>query len=146
MTTDDPLPFGALGEGTVHLCIDMQELFAQPTAWHVSWAQRTAPMVRRLIRHRPTHTIFTRFPPPRHPDELPGTWRRYYTRWADMTRGQLDPQLLELVPMLAEFVPPALVFDKHGYSAFTTAGLGERLRAGAIATLIVSGGETDAAT
>jgi nicotinamidase-related amidase len=140
---DDALPFGRLGDRTVHLCIDMQELFAQQTAWHVPWAQRTSPMVRRLVRHRPAHTIFTRFLPPRHPDELPGSWRRYYDRWAEMTRGALDPRLLELVPMLAEFVPPALVFDKHGYSAFTAPGLGERLRTGGIDTLVLSGGETD---
>jgi nicotinamidase-related amidase len=143
VTPGEALPFGRLGDRTVHLCIDMQELFAQQTAWHVPWAQRTSPMVRRLVRHRPEHTIFTRFLPPRQPDELPGSWRRYYTRWAEMTRGMLDPRLLELVPMLAEFVPPALVFDKHGYSAFTAPGLGERLRAGAIDTLILSGGETD---
>jgi nicotinamidase-related amidase len=60
-----------------------------------------------------------------------------------MMRGALDPGLLELVPMLAEFVPPALVFDKPGYSAFTAPGLGERLRAGGTDTLILSGGETD---
>ncbi|MDR6290797.1 MULTISPECIES: cysteine hydrolase family protein [Inquilinus] len=143
MTPDEALPFGRLGDGTVHLCIDMQELFAQQTPWHVPWAQRTSPSVRRLVRHRPADTIFTRFLPPRHSDELPGSWRRYYTRWAEMTRGMLDPRLLALVPMLAEFVPPALVFDKHGYSAFTAPGLGERLRAGAIDTLILSGGETD---
>ena len=143
MTPDELLPFGRLGDRSVHLCIDMQELFAQQTAWHVPWAQRPSSMVRRLVCDRPGHTIFTRFLPPRHPDELPSSWRRYYSRWAEMTRRMLDPRLLELVPMLAEFAPPALVFDKHGHSAFTAPGLGERLRSGGIDTLILSGGETD---
>ena len=79
---DDGLRFGSIGDAALHLCIDMQELFAQQTAWHVPWAQRTSSMVRRLVCHRPGHTIFTRFLPPRHPDELPGSWRGYCTRWA----------------------------------------------------------------
>jgi NAD(P)-dependent dehydrogenase (short-subunit alcohol dehydrogenase family)/nicotinamidase-related amidase len=120
----------------------IQELFARQTPWHVPWAQRTSPMVRRLIRHRPEHAIVTRFLAPGHPDDLPGSWRRYYPVGGDDARDA-GFRLLELVPMLAEFVPPAQVFDKHGYSAFTAPGLGERLRAGGIDTLKLSGGETD---
>lgn len=139
----DGLRHGPLGDAVLHLCIDMQELFARETPWHVPWAHRTAPSIRRVVRHRPERTAFTRFLPPEKPEDMPGAWRRFYTRWAEMTRGAIDPILLELVPMLAEFVPPALVFDKHGYSAFTAPGLGRRLRNGGIDTLIVTGGETD---
>ncbi|MES2170928.1 MAG: hypothetical protein V4479_09455, partial [Actinomycetota bacterium] len=35
VTHDAALPFCRLGDRTIHLCIDMQELFAQQTAWHV---------------------------------------------------------------------------------------------------------------
>ena len=84
----------------------MQELFARETSWHVPWAHRTAPFIRRLVRHRPERTVFTRFLPPERPDDMPGSWRRFYTRWAEMTRGAIEPALLELVPMLAEFVYP----------------------------------------
>jgi len=121
----------------------MQEMFARETPWHVPWAHRTVDSVRRLARHRPERTVFTRFIPPERPEDLPGAWRRYYTRWAEMTRGAIEPALLELVPGLREFVPPALAFDKHGYSAFTAPGLARRLQSGGIDTLVVTGGETD---
>jgi hypothetical protein len=43
------------------------------------------PVVAQIAERRPAQTIFTRFIPARHPDELPGSWRRYYRRWADLT-------------------------------------------------------------
>lgn len=140
---EDGLRHGPLGPSALHLCIDMQELFARETPWHVPWAHRTAPSIRRLVEYRPERAVFTRFLPPERPEDMPGAWRRFYSRWAEMTRGVLEPALLELVPMLAEFTPPALVFDKHGYSAFTAPGFGRRLREGGVDTLIVTGGETD---
>ena len=48
-----------------------------------------------------------RFIPARHPDELPGSWRRFYRRWAEMTLERIDPDLLELVPALARLAPVA---------------------------------------
>jgi hypothetical protein len=40
-----------------------------------------------------------------------GMWRDYYQKWEVMTRGRLDPVLLELVPSLKKLVPPARLFD-----------------------------------
>jgi len=34
------LRFGPLGGRTVHLCIDMQNLFAEDTPWHTPWMKR----------------------------------------------------------------------------------------------------------
>lgn len=51
--------------------------------------------------------------------------------------------MLGLVSMLTGFVPPALVFEKHGWFSFTAPGLREWLWAGGIDALILSGGETD---
>jgi hypothetical protein len=42
------LRFGPLGPNAVHLCVDMQTLFAERTAWHVPWLERVLPAVMRL--------------------------------------------------------------------------------------------------
>jgi nicotinamidase-related amidase len=42
------LRFGPLGPRAVHLCVDMQTLFAERTDWHVPWLERVLPAVARL--------------------------------------------------------------------------------------------------
>lgn len=139
----DPLPFGPLTEHTIHLCIDMQTMFAERTDWHVPWLERVLPAILRISRAQPRRTVFTRFVPPNQPEEMPGTWRRYYDRWRNMTSNRLDPSLIELVPPLAELVPPALVIDKRHYSPFVEPRLPELLRHRGIDSLVITGGETD---
>jgi hypothetical protein len=36
------LPHGLLTHA-VHLCIDMQQMFSEPTPWHVPWMKRVVP-------------------------------------------------------------------------------------------------------
>jgi len=139
----ESLRFGPLGHGTVHLCIDMQCLFAPGGPWETPWMTRVLPVVAALAAFRPERTIFTRFIPPRRPEEMPGTWRRYYGVWREVTRERVDPALLGLVPPLARLVPPAMVFDKPVYSAFAGVRLHRLLRARGVDTLILSGAETD---
>ena len=74
---------------------------------------------------------------------MPGMWARYYEKWQDVTRERLDPGLLELMPGLRRFVPPATVIDKMVYSAFADGRLHAGLRKMKCDTLIVSGSETD---
>lgn len=108
------------------------------------WMERVLPVVTNLVSRFPERTVFTRFMPPRTPDGLPGTWRCYYRRWREATREHLDPRLLELVPPLACFTPPAAVIDKTRYFGFAASGLSEYLAVqGAAEALIVSGAETD---
>jgi hypothetical protein len=57
-------------------------------------------------------TVFTRFIPAQKPGQGVGMWRHYYERWASMTIDRIGPDMGELVPALAAFVPPARVFDK----------------------------------
>jgi nicotinamidase-related amidase len=45
MTQANPLRFGPLGPKTAHLCIDMQNLFAEDTPWHTPWMNRVLPIV-----------------------------------------------------------------------------------------------------
>lgn len=60
-----------------------------------------------------------------------------------MTLEKIDPALLELIPALAAFVPPAMVFDKHVYGPGVETHLHQHLQQRRIHTLIISGGETD---
>ena len=136
------LRFGPLTDSWVHLCIDMQRMFAEATEWHTPWLARTLPLVVNLVELDPARTVFTRFVPPRSADERQGTWRRYYQRWASMTLDQLDPDLVNLVPELAKYAPPAHIEDKTLLSPWT-GSLDDRLRASGIDTLIISGAETE---
>lgn len=137
------LPHGPLGEGTVHLCIDMQTVFAERTDWHVPWMERVLPVVVRLAQAHPEETIFTRFIAPARPEDAVGAWRRYYQRWRDMTGDRIDPGLVALVPQLQALVPPAEVIDKQHYSPFAEPTLHRRLQQRGIDSLVISGAETD---
>jgi nicotinamidase-related amidase len=143
MAMSDELPHGPLPASTAHLCIDMQNLFAEDTPWHTPWMKRVRPVVAQLARHRPESTVFTRFIPPDRPDDMPGAWRRYFERWRELTGERIDPRLLELVPELRELVPPAAVFDKSVYSPFHDGELAPWLRQRGVDSLIFSGTETD---
>ncbi len=132
-----------LDRSAVHLCIDMQCLFAEETPWQVPWLPRVLPGVLEIARRHTARTIFTRFIPPEHPEEAAGAWRNYWERWRQLTRGQIDPRLLDLVPPLAALTPPAMVVDKSVNSALGRPGFSRALKARGIATLIVTGGETD---
>ncbi|WP_055048685.1 cysteine hydrolase [Devosia sp. A16] len=137
------LHFGPLGANWIHLCIDMQRLFAEQTEWQAPWMERVLPEVVRLVEMQPERTVFTRFIPPRSADDVAGTWRRYYQRWAAMTRDRLEPGLLELIPELAHYAPPARVVDKPIYSPWLGSRLHAELVAAGIDTVIVSGAETE---
>ena len=143
MADASSLRFGPLGARAVHLCVDMQNLFAEGTPWHTPWMKRVLPMIALIAERHPERTIFTRFIPPRHPDELPGTWRRFYRRWAELTLDRLNPHWLDLVPELSRFAPPAAVVDKRLYSPFTEPALHLLLRSRQADTLLVTGAETD---
>lgn len=137
------LTHGAIPGSAVHLCVDMQRLFAEQTAWRTPWIRRVLPEVVRLCEHGPERTCFTRFIPAARPGEGVGTWRGYYERWSSMTLEALEPGLVDLVPELALFTPPALVFDKRVYSPWLSGDLHGLLRKRGADTLVVSGGETD---
>jgi hypothetical protein len=56
MSKNDELRYGAPGETAVHLCVDMQRIFAEGTEWKMPWLER-------VLRPHPEKTIFTRFIP-----------------------------------------------------------------------------------
>ncbi|HEU0154870.1 MAG TPA: cysteine hydrolase [Stellaceae bacterium] len=137
------LRFGPISPRAVHLCVDMQNMFAEATPWHTPWMARVLPVVEEIARRHAAQTVFTRFIPARDAEEARGSWRRYYRRWAEMTVARIEPGLLELVPALARLVPPAATVDKRVYSPFFDPGLLNLLRERRADGLVVTGGETD---
>jgi len=142
-TKRDGLSFGRLGEGWVHLCVDMQRMFAEETPWTAAWMPRVLPTVVALVELAPERSIFTRFVPPRSFENVQGTWRRYYERWQMMTRERLDSDMIELAPPLRRFVPPARTFDKLVYSPWFDGRLWAQLSRLSVDTLVISGAETE---
>lgn len=143
MQDDDQLKYGPLTASCAHVCVDMQRLFHEDTDWHTPWMERVLPNVVRLVEAHPERTVFTRFIPAGRPGEGRGTWRRYYERWESMTVERLGQDMVELIPDLARFVPPAEVVDKHVYGPWDETDLHARLQRRGIDTLVISGGETD---
>lgn len=126
-----------------HICVDMQDLFAADTPWHVPWMRRILPAIEEVAARFAAATTFTRFVPPRTVDEAAGHWKDYYALWPDMIGERLAPGLLDLVPSLRRLVPPAQVLDKQVYSPWWSGDLHRALQARRVSSVIVTGGETD---
>jgi len=143
MSKRDELRHGAPGETAVHLCVDMQRMFAELTEWQMPWLERVLPNIVSITSALPERTIFTRFVPAQKPGQGMGMGRHYYKRWGAMTIDELGPDMIGLVPDLAKFVPPARTFDKDVYSPWTGSGLHLQLRNAGIDTVIIAGRETE---
>ena len=128
---------------TAHICVDVQTMFAADTDWHTPWLGRVLPAIEAIVERDPAHTVFTRFIPPVGPDQAQGAWQDYYRRWPKMTRARLPDEMLEIVPLLHRYAPPARQLDKAIYSPWLQSKLHLGLRREGVDTLIVSGGETD---
>lgn len=132
-----------IGPNWIHLCVDMQRLFAPGTDWGLEWMPRVTPNIVRICERHAGKTMFTRFIPANRPGLGHGTWKHYYERWASMTLERIGVEMVELVPELARFVPPAECIDKPVYSPWLGSDLQARLQQRGCNTLIVTGGETD---
>jgi nicotinamidase-related amidase len=132
-----------LTDRTIHLCIDMQNIFASGGPWPTPWLPRVLPVVEEIASRFPDRTVFTRFITPERPEDMPGAWQRYYTKWREATRQCIDPELLELLPSLRRLAPPATLINKSRYSAFAEPALLRHLQARGADSLIVTGSETD---
>lgn len=132
-----------LGITTAHLCVDMQRLFAPGSPWETPWMERVLPRVVKLVEKSPSHSVFTRFIPARSPEQAAGMWQPYYRKWKAVTLDEIDRAVIDLMPELRRYAPPAEVFDRPTYSAFSNPHLHPRLRHKKIDTLVISGAETD---
>ncbi len=132
-----------IGPDAVHVCIDIQRLFADETVWHTPSIADILPQIVRLTEHAPSRSIFTRFTTPEHPGDATGHWRAYYERWTSVTTAVMDGAMIDVVDDLVHFVPPALVVDKPTYSIFKTEAFRAMLDDMSCQTLICTGVETD---
>lgn len=139
---DPKSPDGPIRDA-VHLCIDMQNIFALGGLWETPWMERVLPGIASIVARRQARTIFTRFITPQHPEDRPGQWRAYFEHWRRATRSVLAPNALDLVPALARYVPPARVVDKPAYSAFSNPELAGMLIDKNVGTVVITGAETD---
>jgi len=130
-------------ENAVHLCVDMQRIFAKGGIWETPWMERVLPTIVDIVGRYPARTVFTRFITPASPEEAQGQWRPYFERWRVATRNGLGGAQLDLVPDLARYVPPAAVVDRLAYSAFFRSPLANFLTERGVRTVILSGAETD---
>src|SRR5258708_34232585 len=126
----------------VHLCTDMQNIFAPGGVWETPWMERVLPLIVEITARHAARTVFTRFITPVHADDRPGRWRRYFQKWHRATRAQLPASELDLVPALQRFAPPAEIIDKPAYSGFHESPLASFLSELGIGTLVVTGAET----
>jgi nicotinamidase-related amidase len=143
MAKSDTLRYGPPGDNVVHLCVDMQRMFAEATEWKMPWLERVLPNIVAITSAHAEGTVFTRFIPARKPGQGVGMWRHHYERWASMTIDRIGPDMIGLVPDLMKFVPPAKMFDKHVYSPWTGSALHIQLGDAGVNTLVITGGETD---
>lgn len=127
----------------VHLCIDMQNIFAPGGLWQTPWMEKVLPTIASIVSRHRDRTIFTRFITPQTPEDRPGQWQAYFRHWRQATRDHLPPSALDLVPALARYVPPARVVDKPAYSAFSNPQLSDLLVEKSISSVVITGAETD---
>lgn len=127
----------------VHLCIDMQNIFAPGGLWETPWMEKVLPAIASIVSRHRDRTIFTRFITPQKPEDRPGQWQAYFQHWRQATRDHLPPSALDLVPALARYVPPARIVDKPAYSAFSNPQLSDLLVEKSISSVVITGAETD---
>ena len=137
------LKFGILGPKTLHMCIDMQLMFALETKWASEAIWRALPAILEISGQYTSQTVFTRFICPRDLGETCGQWTQFYADAEAMLSNNLHPAMMDLLPELAKFVPPAKIVDRKVFSALASSDLRALLAQGSIDTLVITGFETD---
>jgi nicotinamidase-related amidase len=135
------LRFGPIASNAVHLCIDMQRLFAQDSPWASGAVQAALPAAREVCRWKPRVTVFTQFLCPDDPAAIGGQWAAFYASCPAMTR--LDRRLFDIVPELKSVAVEAHVISRFVFSAFQGSELQTLLGHRCTDTLVFSGIETD---
>jgi len=117
----------------------MQRLFAEDTGWCVPTLDAILPNIHRLIDHRPKRSLYTRFVTPPGVGDARGIWQKFYRNWPQVTQEKISPELLDLVPSLADKAPHRAQIDKDGFSAYTGKGFAAALQRLGCGLLILSG-------
>lgn len=137
------LPFGSLGGGALHVCIDMQRLFLEPGPWYCPEGLNILPAIGELLNRAGERSFFTRFITATTPDAAPGCWRRYYHHWRGVTQEEAGSEILDLHPQIADHAARRRIFDKAGHDPFKEQAFRDRVKAERPSALVLSGIETD---
>lgn len=137
------LKFGALSPKTLHVCIDMQLMFALETKWASEAIWRALPAIVQITSRYTSQTVFSRFICPKDLSETSGQWTRFYADAEGMLSNHLHPSMMDLLPGLSKFIPPAKIVDRKVFSALASPEFRELLTINSIDTLVISGFETD---
>ncbi len=100
-------------------------------------------MVTSIASRFPDRTVFTRFYHPSVAGRYAGHVAALLFHWRETTREHIDPGLLELLPPLSRFLPPATIIDKTKFSGFAEPQLLSHLQARNADGLVITGSETD---
>jgi nicotinamidase-related amidase len=133
----------SLGERWVHLCVDLQVMFREKSAWAFTWPDKMLENVCTICEHNSEKTIFTRFLPVSHPGDGHGSWRRLYQRWDSITIERLGFENVELVPELKRFQYRSRIVDRATYSPWTSRILRIELQQRTTQAVVISGVEVD---
>lgn len=120
MSKNDELRCGPPGGTAVHICVDMQRMFAEGTEWKMPWLDPVLPSILSITSTHPNRRSFTRFIPAQNrvgASECVALLRALGL----MNIDQLSPEMLGQVPDLSEVRSPgphlrqACVFalDRH---------------------------------
>jgi nicotinamidase-related amidase len=121
----------------------MQLMFALETKWASEAIWRALPGILKISDRYTSQTVFTRFICPRELSETTGQWTRFYADAEGMLSNNLHPSMMELLPELKKFIPPARTVDRKVFSALDSTELKTQLTQESINTLVITGFETD---
>ena len=78
---------------TVHLCVDMQQLFSEDGPWPTPWMARVFPVIAQIVQGHPERTVFSRFITPVDAraarEEIPHVSSKHFRAWMTSGRPQL---------------------------------------------------------
>jgi len=127
----------------VHMAIDMQRVFAEPTAWHMPGFDAIVPNVAAIAQAMQGRNFFTRFVVPHTAEHARGHWKIYYRRWSEFTGAVMAPEMVDIVAALSAYATPETLIDKLTYSVFEAPDCAARLAALGADTIVFTGVETD---
>lgn len=139
MTTLAKLP---LTSRSLHVVIDMQEVFASNPQWGFAGIHDIVPAISKLAAAKPRQTLWTRFISAHSAEEAEGSWAALYRLWpgATLSAGAEMSILPALLPLVAN---EQAVFDKPTYSGFHNPAFAAELKRRQADTLVLTGVETD---
>ena len=133
------IKFGKIERETIHLCIDMQRIFLEPSPWFCKQGIEILEPILALIRHQPYKSWFSQFMTPNNSNEMENSWERYYEYWKPLTQDHLEKGMLDIHQGLFQESSTPQIFEKFSYDSFKNTELDKELKSLSVKTLIITG-------